>query len=586
MVHELNDKLLEGRIDKIHQPEGDEILFQIRAKGQNHRLLLSSNSSYPRIHLLKSIKKENPVSAPMFCMVLRKHLQGGKITNISQPDFERIVKIEIESLNEMGDKSAKTLIIEIMGKHSNIILVDAQSIILDSIKHISFNTSSLRQILPGIPYVTAPSQNKFNPKNLDGLSSLNLDGIGNLNIQKAIYQSYQGISPAMATEITNRAQLDTDRNISSLKESEKDHLIKCLSDIMSDVLTGKFFPEIILNPQGQPAAFSVIPSQFIPEDSKKHYETISEMLEEYYAAKDSINRNKQKSQDLRKLIGNLIERCVKKSDLQNRTLEEIADRDNFRLMGELIIGNIHSVTQGATQFAALNFYTENPEEIIIPLDANKSISENAQIYFKKYNKQKRTYEALLGQIDENREDLEYLEGIMLSMDYCIHDADFNQIRQELTESGFLKRKKQNTDNNNRKQAKKNKNVRTNAKPLHYRSSDGYDIYIGKNNAQNDYLTTKFAQNSDIWFHTKNIPGSHVILQSKGGTVSETALNEAAHLAAYYSKGRSSSLVSVDYCPKKNVKKPNGAKPGMVIYEKYKTAYVTPNETIIKALEAL
>ena len=569
VTHELNACLRDGRIDKIYQPEKDEIILTVRAQGANYRLLLSANPSYPRLHLTQSAR-ENPLAPPMFCMVLRKHLSGGRIVRFEQPDFERIVRIGIEALNEMGDRAEKTLIIEIMGKHSNIILVDEHGIILDSAKHVPRGTSSVRQVLPGREYESAPDQKKTNPLAL-------IDGGGGAHnalygaAHKAVYQAYRGISPALAIEICYRAGVEPDEEIC---EADAPKLMDCLADVMKSVARADFVPEIVFDGAGEPKGFFVTRNRFIGDLRRQQYSGTSEMLEMFYSSRDTSNRARQKSADLRKLVGNLIDRCVKKADIQRKTLEEIEDRDELRLFGDLITANIYAIERGATSFTCVNFYIEDTPEITIRLDATKTAAENAQTYFKKYAKQKRTFDALQDQISANDMDLAYLETLLLGCDHAADAADLDQIRNELAQGGFIKKRSQKAAKGQKK-----------PKPLHYRSSDGHEIFVGKNNAQNDALT-KAAHGNDIWMHTKNIAGSHVIVQAIDGRVSDAALNEAAHLAAYYSKARAGSMVPVDYCLRKHVKKPGGAKPGMVVYEKNKTAFVTPDEDLIKTLAQL
>lgn len=568
VVAQLRETILDGRIDKIYQPWTDEIILAIRARGANWRLLLTANATYPRAHFT-NISKENPLAAPMFCMVLRKHLTGGRLVDISQPDFERVIRFGIEARNEMGDAVTKTVIIEIMGKHSNIILVDENEIVLDSIKHVSFGTSSVRQILPGRDYLPPPSQSKVNPINWQAVDGLPASFTEGMAAQKAIYQGFTGISPGMAGVIADMAGLDADNPAPSLDAHEQKSLISALEQVFGDIKTGKFAPQILANQAGDPVKFYPMFWGTVPPDMEmQKFDNISNMLETFYSRKDNLERSRQKSQDLRRLIGNLIERCVKKADLQQRLLEDIAEREQLRLFGELCTANIHAIPKGAEKFAAANYY-EDGAVVEIPLVANKTAAENAQIFFKKYAKQKRAYDALQGQISANEEDLAYLETMALACEHSENAADLEQIRAELSAQGFVKARKSAA-----KTPKK-------PAPMRFTSSDGYEIFVGKNNAQNDEITMRMAQGADIWLHTKNIPGSHVIIKARDGAVSDVALNEAANLAAYFSRARGGSLVPVDYCPKKFVKKPSGAKPGMVIYDNYKTAYITPDENAVK-----
>ena len=578
IIYELKNSIMGGRVDKIYQPEKDEIIIQIRNKGNAYKLLLTANASSPRLHFT-NIQKENPINAPLFCMVLRKHLSSGKIVDITQPNFERIVNIQVESINELGDYSIKTLVFEIMGKHSNIILIDDKNNILESIKHISFDKSSVREVLPGRAYMLPPSQDKKSP--LDATYNEFYSIIKNsmpTKVQQIIYKSYNGISPILASEMCNNANIDPSTNTEELLDNQINDLYNAFNNIVLLNNQEKFNPQIIYNENETVLDFTVFDFNIFKHLDKKYFSSISELLEFFYKSKDLTYRLNQKSQDLKKLISQNIERCVKKKEIQQKTLKDIENRDTLKLYGELITANIYAIKKGMTKVTLNNFYSENFEEIEIRLDPNLAPAENAQKYFKKYNKEKRTFIALQDQIKQNDEELLYLESVLSSVNACTDEYDIKEIRTELSEQGFLKRQK-NSKNNKQKSNKK-------AKPLHYISSDGFHIYVGKNNTQNDELTLRFAKPLDMWFHTKDIAGSHVIVVSEGKEIPNSTLNEAANLAAYYSKATNSSLVPVDYTPKKFVKKPNGAKPGMVIYETNKTAYITPNEKLIENMQKI
>lgn len=577
IISQLKDTILGGRVDKIYQPEKDEIIIQIRNKGNGYKLLLTANASSPRLHFT-NVQKENPINAPLFCMVLRKHLSSGKIVNICQPNFERIVNIEVESINELGDYSVKTLIFEIMGKHSNIILIDDKQNILESIKHIGFDKSSVREVLPSRQYVLPPNQDKKNPTNTNFDEFLKIIKIQQpTKIQQLIYKSYNGISPILASEICHNANIDTSLNTQQITEDQIKNLYDSFDNIIKLNKNQQFKPQIVYNENDTILDFTVFNFNMFNHLNKKYFDSISELLEYFYKSKDLAYRLNQKSQDLKKLITQNIERCAKKKDMQQKTLKDIENRDALKLYGELITSNIYAIKKGMTTVKLNNFYSENFEEIEIPLDSNLTPAENAQKYFKKYNKEKRTFIALQDQIKQNNEELLYLESVLSSVNACTDEYDIKEIRQELCEQGFLK-----------KQSSKNKKDKNNkkAKPLHYVSSDGFDIYVGKNNTQNDELTLRFAKPLDMWFHTKDIAGSHVIVVSDGKEIPNQTLNEAANLAVFYSKASNSSLVPVDYTFKKFVKKPNGAKPGMVIYETNKTAYITPDEKLIENMKKI
>lgn len=569
---EIEDKILGGRIDKVYQPEKDEIILGIRSMGQAYKLLLTSNASNPKFHFTQT-NPSNPMTPPLFCMVMRKHLQSGKIIKIEQPDFDRILNIYVESLNELGDYSVKKLVLEIMGRHSNIILTDENNTILDCIKHIGHDTSSVREVLPGREYTLPPSQGKINTLELDN-NDFNeiLENNPSFEIQSVIYKNYTGISPIAASEICYRANVNGSTPVEALTDIQKEIVFNKFAELVEDIKANRFYPESITNEKGKTIDFSPIEmTQFNGLEIKK-YTSISELIESFYANRDFAYRIGQKTQDLRKLITQNIERCIRKKDIQMQTLRSIKNRDELRLKGELLTANIYSIKKGMTTVELPNYYSENQELVAIELDSNKTPSENAQKYYKAYNKAKRTFEALKDQIKSNDEELAYLESVLTSVNNCTDEQDVKEIRRELREEGYVKKVK------NQKDKSKKHSV-----PLHFISQDGFDIYVGKNNIQNDELTLKFARPRDIWMHTKNIPGSHVIIVANGQTIPDTTLNEGAMLSAFYSKAKNSSKVPVDYTEKKNVKKPNGSKPGFVIYETNKTAYITTSEEEIKKI---
>lgn len=577
IVCELTDKLLGGRIDKIYQPQKDEIIISVRSIGSNFKLLMSANPSHPRLQLT-SVSKDNPMTPPMFCMVLRKHVAGSKITNIYQPDFERVVVLELDSLNEMGDMTTKRLIIEIMGKHSNIILVDEKNKILDSIKHVSHETSSVREVLPGKEYSVPPSQGKLNPQQLNEAEFLQVFSEKNsLKLQNIIYQSYTGISPVIASEICQRASLDATIYGEQLDIDGRRSLFSAFTSIMDSVKTANFSPEIIYeNKTGRILDFSPVEMTQYSSFKKVPYSSISELLESFYSQRDNVYHIKQKAHDMRRLVVSNIDRCVKKKEIQIKTLKDNEGLEKWKLKGELLTANIYAIEKGMNTIKLVNYYEEDMPEIEIALDTTKTPSENAQKYYNKYNKAKRTIAALEVQKKQNDDELEYLEGVLNAIDASTEEADLTDIRNELIEQGFIKRKR-----GDKKPAKQQKK----SKPLHFISSDGFDIYVGKSNIQNDELTIHFAKSNDIWLHTKNIPGSHVIIATNDDTlVPDQTIIEAANLAAYNSKGKDGSNVPVDYCPRKNVKKPGGSKPGFVIYENNKTIYITPNDVMAENMK--
>jgi len=570
IVHELANKIVDGKIDKVYQPEEDEILISLRNRGQNIRLLLSASSNNPRVYITKSTKS-NPTAPPMFCMLLRKHLLGGKILSVTQPSLERIIQIDIQSFDELGILSTKELIIEVMGRHSNIILIDKESQkIVDSVKRVPFSVSSVRQVLPGLIYSLPPAQDKINPLNLNKVDLMSrLDSSDNSQpLFKFLYSNFVGLSPLTAREICYLSNLDDNIPIGSIDDNAKESLYYSFSNFMDNINKNNFNPVIVQNINNtELIAFSSIDIKQFGQLNKICHDWISEVLEEFYLTRDNIDRIKQKSNDLRKLVSNKLERAYSKLSKQREEFHDSEKRDEYRIYGDLITANMYKLQKGQDKISLENFYSENLEEIEIKLNPRLTPNQNAQKYFKKYNKLKNAYELVGEQIVKTKEEVDYLEHLLMSMENCTEVKELEEIKEELVKEGFLKGKS--------KSNKKNNSAVSSA-PNHFMSSDGYDIYVGKNNKQNDYLTLKLSTKDDIWLHTKEIPGSHVIIKSKGKKIPEGTLMEAAILAAYFSKGKMSSNVPVDYTERKNVRKPSGAKPGMVIYDNNNTIYITPS----------
>ncbi|MCL2047596.1 MAG: NFACT family protein [Defluviitaleaceae bacterium] len=550
VIHELCF-LKGGRIDKITQPERDEIILHIRAKGENHRLLLTSNPTAPRLGLITE-NKNSPLQAPMFCMLLRKHIGGGRIVAVEQPRFERIVELHIDAVDELGERSGKALVLEIMGKHSNIILLDTDKKILGAIKHVPPSISTARPILPNMRYSPPPSQGKINPL-ADKLKIQN----SQTTIQKNIFKSYTGISPLLATEICERAGV-YERSV--LSDSEKIKLQDIFAEIFSCVKNNQF-ENAIYSENGKPIDITALPFSIYSRYEKQIFGSPSEMLEMFYSQHDEAYRISQKTADLRKIVTNLQNRCYKKGVIFQKTLEEIQERDQLRIKGELLTSYIYKLERGMTSFTAENFY-DNNQLLEIALEPTLTPAENAQKYFKKYNKQKRTFEALQEQVKENNHTLFYLESVAASLLTTATEADIAQVQQELIEQGFVKARS----------AKGKKNQRP-AKPLKIRTADGFDIYVGKNNTQNDEITFKIAKPHDLWFHIKNMPGPHVVLVTNGVEPSENAILEAAALAVKHSRASGSTKMEVAYTAKKHIKKPPNAKPGLVTYDRHRTVIV-------------
>ncbi|NLP34021.1 MAG: fibronectin/fibrinogen-binding protein [Clostridiales bacterium] len=560
IVHEFREKLLNGRINKIAQPEKDELIITIKgqAKGQ-YRLLLSANPGLPLTYLT-DINKTSPMTAPNFCMLLRKHLTSARIIDITQPGLERIINFKLEHLDELGDLRSKHLIIELMGKHSNIIFCDENYKIIDSIKRVNQFISSIREVLPGRDYFIPETMKKHDPLTIDFDTFAETVLKKPMPLSKAIYTSLTGISPLIANELCCRASIDASMSAVSVSETVGLHLFRNLERMMEDVKEARFTPNIVSN-NGSPVEFSSVDLSCYNNHEVYPYDSISLLLEKYYATKSAISRINQKSADLRKIVSTAIDRESKKYDLQLKQLKDTEKRDKFKIYGELITAYGYGLEPGAKELKTINYY--NNEEITIPLDPTITVMENAKHYFEKYNKLKRTFQALTKLVEETANVLTHLESIRTALDIATDEEDLIELKQELMEYGFIKKKYSNKSKGNRKA--KAKKTSAKSKPFHYISSDGFHMYVGKNNFQNDKLTFQFAVGNDWWFHAKQIAGSHVIVKSNGDELPDRTFEEAARLAAYYSSARSADKVEIDYTLKKNVKKPSGGKPGFVIY---------------------
>ena len=549
IVHELRENLLDGRINKIAQPETDELLLTIKTPKGQKRLSISASASLPLIYLTET-NKPSPMTAPNFCMLLRKHINNGRITAITQPKLERIIRFEVEHLDELGDLCKKYLIIEIMGKHSNIIFCTEDNKIIDSIKHVSAQMSSVREVLPGREYFIPDTMEKSDPLDISFADFVSTLIAKPTPLGKAIYTSFTGISPVVAEEICYIAGIDSEITPKELSEDVLIHLYKQFTLFFDPVIKGDFHP-VIYYDGAEPKEFCALPLSHFPMYEAKIFDSMSNVLETYYASKNTLTRIRQKSVDLRKIVQTALERNRKKYDLQSKQLKDTLNRDKYRIYGELINTYGYNLEPGAKQLDALNYYTN--EMVKIPLDPTKTPGENAQKYFDKYNKQKRTFEVLSSLIQETQEDITYLESVSNALDIALSEDDLTQIKEELIGAGYVRRKFTK------------KKVKITSKPFHYISSDGYHMYVGKNNLQNDWLTFEFAVGNDWWFHAKGCPGSHVIVKTNGEELPDRTFEEAGKLAAYYSKNRGNEKVEIDYIEKKHVKKPSGGKPGFVVY---------------------
>lgn len=568
LARELNEMLEGTKIDKVYQPEKDEVCLKIRSGKDNYKLVLSASPSHPRVYIADNYEKQNPKKAPVFCMTLRKHIQSGVIAGVVQVGFERIIRIAIDSYDELREKTRKYLYVEIMGKHSNIILVhDTENRILDSIKRVPPSVSRLRQILPGMAYELPPVQDKINPMaNIDRQELIDRIRSCDMQIFKAIYSNILGLSPTVAREICYR--LDIDKSMSSLEigDGEIDRIIKEINLMFGKLELGQAYPNMIIDQKRDKIVeFSSIKLNQYEDLTEINFDRVSQAIESYYISKDIKDRINQRASAMKKSLQIKLDRVNNKIKKQNQELLESEKADDYRVKGELLTSYIYMVQKGMEEVELDNFY-DNNSKIRVSLNKNLTPSENAQKYFKKYNKMKNASEEISKQIKINLEESEYLENSLLAIENCDNDKDLKEIREELIREGYIK-----------SYGMPKKDIKPNTQYLKYMSSGGNLIMVGKNNKQNDYLTLRLADNEDLWFHTKNIPGSHVVLKCAGKKVLDEEILEAATLAAYYSKAKMSANVPVDYTIKKHVKKPSGAKPGMVIYETNKTAYVTPSD---------
>jgi predicted ribosome quality control (RQC) complex YloA/Tae2 family protein len=558
MVDELVHSLKGGRITKVQQPYKNEVILSIRANGVNQKLLLSAHPSYARVQLTNE-SYENPSEPPMFCMLLRKHIEGYILEDLYQVGTDRIIILEIKGRNEIGDISYKQLIIEIMGRHSNIVLVDkTRNVILDSVKHVSFAVNSFRAILPGQPYVSPPEQNKVNPFQADAQDVLKKLDFNSGKLDRQLVEHFGGTSPLFTKEVIFQSGL---ANRTTVPET--------FIRMIKKVELGKISPSIIS--MGAKEAYYLFPLEHLNGESKS-FPSLSELLDRYYFGKAERDRVKQQGNDIERFISNEKEKNEKKINKLKDTLKAAEKADQYQRYGELLTANIYIAKKGMREIEVLNYYDEAGGTITIPLDPRKTPSGNAQKYFSKYQKAKKSVAIVEDQIEIACVEVAYFDNLQQQVQ-AASPKDIQEIREELVEGGYIRERQ-------KKKVKKKLNI----KPVldHFQSTDGTDIIVGKNNKQNDYLTNKLAARDEIWLHTKDIPGSHVVIRSK--EPAEETIREAALLASYYSKARNSSSVPVDFTKVRHVKKPSGAKPGFVIYDNQQTVFVTPDEEIVLKLK--
>ncbi|MFS0782366.1 NFACT family protein [Bacillus sp. 1P06AnD] len=558
MCEELTEHISGGRINKIHQPYPNEIILIVRANGKNHKVLLSAHPSYSRSQLTNE-SYENPQDPPMFCMLLRKHLEGAIIEKIEQKGQDRILIFDLKGRTEIGDVSYKRLIVEIMGRHSNIVLIDKENgMILDSIKHISHAVNSYRAILPGQTYTYPPEQHKMDPLTAADEDIRRVLNFNEGKLQQQIVHAFGGVSPLLAKEIVFVSGLPT-----------IDNILKGFQAVMGPFRANVYAPTMVSTANKD--YFYCISLSHL-EGKTESFQTLSELLDRFYFGKASRDRIKQQAQDLDRFIANEKEKNVKKIAKLENTLKDSEKAEQHQLYGELLTANMHQVKQGMKEITAVNYYDENQGTVTIPLDPQKTPSQNAQKYFTKYQKAKNAKSAVTEQIGLAQEEVDYFDQLLQQLDSA-QPRDIEEMREELQEEGYLKQR-------NKKGFKKPKN----SKPAldEYISSDGDEIWVGKNNKQNEYLTNKASRRDDLWFHTKDIPGSHVVIRNS--RPSEQTIQEAAMIAAYFSKAKDSSGVPVDFTQIRHVKKPKGSKPGFVTYDQQNTVYVTPDANLVIKLQ--
>ena len=558
LTNELKKTLIGGRISKIVQPEADELLITIKTPSANERLLISAGASLPFVYLTEE-NKQAPLTAPNFCMLLRKHISGGRLVDITQPGLERIIEFEIEHLDEMGDKCSKILTVELMGKHSNIIFRHPGGTVIDSIKHVSAAVSSVREVLPGREYFIPKAEDKIDLHNYtlcnsvgDGYSGSSRILCKPIELVRSIYTTFTGFSPVLAESLCDQAGLDSSRGANSYDPAELCKLDDQLFSLDKKIDDDDFRPAMIIDENDDPVEFEVVSLAQYADMEHIYFDTVSALLISYYAKRNEYTRIRQKSADLRKIVTTALERCVKKYDIQQKQLSDTDKMDKYRTYGELLQIYGYGAAEGADRIECEDYRTGST--ITIPLDPTLSAMANSVRYFDRYNKLKRTKEAVSQQMIASREAIEHLRSVMTSLDIATDEGDLAQIREELIASGYLRKK----GDNKKKRAPK-------SAPIHYISSDGFHIYVGKNNYQNDEITFKMASSGDWWFHAKQMPGSHVIVRCEGQDLPDRTFEEAAGIAAYYSSGRSMGKVEIDYVKRKEIKKPAGAKPGFVIY---------------------
>lgn len=557
--------LIGGRVDKIHQPSKEELIFGFRTPDGAYRLLINSAAGSARVHVTHE-NIENPKTPPMFCMLMRKHLSSGKLVDIRQDGCERILYFDFDSSNEMGDIVRLTLAVEIMGRRSNIILINSEGRIIDSIKRVNPEMSAVRPVLPGMQYTLPPRSERLSLTELteDGLKE-SLAAFEKKRLSNALVQTLEGISPVFADEAVYFALRGEDKAVCDMTADEYDRLYFYLSREGAKLREGRHCFTVLRTPEGQFKDFCFTEiHHFGALMVTKECGSACELLDEFYSQRDRLERIKQKAQDLFKLLVSLSERTARRTANQRQELEQCRDRERLKVSGDLIMTNLYAIEKGQTSFTCENYYSEQGGEVTIKLDPRLTPSQNAQRYYRDYKKADTAEKKLAALIADGEEELKYIDSVFDSLTRADSESDIAQLREELAEQGYIK-----------KRSLKNKSVRS-LPPLKFISDDGFVILVGRHNKQNDKLTLKDSQKSDIWLHTQEITGSHTVICCEGAEPPYSTIQQAARLAAYHSKAQNSSQVPVDYTLIKYVKKPNGAKPGMVIFTNQKTLYVKPD----------
>ncbi len=574
VANEIRSAVVGGRIDKIHQPGRDEVVLAVRAN-ENCKLFLSANPSHPRAQLT-AISRENPDKPPMFCMLLRKHLTGARILDIEQPPMERVLRLIMEATDELGDRVERQLVLEAMGRHSNLILLDEEGRIIDCLRRVDSDMSARRQVLPGLFYHLPPAQAKLDPTLLsrEELERELSRAPEETQADRWLLDTFGGLSPLICRELAFRAGGSTDIRLHQLGEKGRSRLLDELGQLLDDVRQNRLTPTIVKR-NNKLADFTFMPvRQYEGQAQVTAAESFGQLLDDFYAARETMERVRQQGQDMIRTVTNARDRTARKLGLQEQELEATKDREQLRQKGDIITSNLHAMTKGMARLKVYNFYDPEGGEIEIALDPLLTPQQNAAKYYKEYNKAKTAEQVLTVQLEKGQQELDYLNSVLENITLAEGERDLQEIRQELVETGYVRRPSK----------AKGREKKAASKPLEFRSTAGLRISVGKNNTQNDLLTMKMAFKSDIWLHTQKIHGSHVILWTEGGEADVQSLNKAACLAAWFSQGRESHKVPVDYTPVKFVKKPAGARPGMVVYTTYETAWVVPDEELVKRLK--